>query len=141
MRRVKCKTCGVKNENLDFVSDNTKYSLRFAMQSGGLCRARTSKDVARRRQLDWHAVKELDKIYMREQLRRAEPPTPHTSGVDEISIKKRHVYRIVVSELEKKRALWFGGDGRKEEDMDMFYTFLGKENADIEFRKKKVISI
>jgi transposase len=130
MRRVKCKTCGVKNENLDFVSDNTKYSLRFAMQSGGLCRARTSKDVARRRQLDWHAVKELDKIYMREQLRRAEPPTPHTSGVDEISIKKRHVYRIVVSELEKKRALWFGGDGRKEEDMDMFYTFLGKENAD-----------
>ena len=24
MRRVKCKTCGVKNEKLDFLSDNTK---------------------------------------------------------------------------------------------------------------------
>jgi len=130
MRRVKCKTCGVKNENLDFVSDNTKYSLRFAMQIGGLCRAMTIKDVARRMHLDWHAVKELDKIYMREQLRRAGPPTPNVSGVDEISLKKRHVYRIVVSDLEKKRAIWFGGDGRKEEDMDMFYTFLGKENAD-----------
>jgi transposase len=91
MRRVKCKTCGVNNENLDFVSANTKYSLRFAMQSGGLCRAMTIKDVARRRHLDWHAVKELDKIYMREHLRRAGPPTPNVIGVDEISIKKRHV--------------------------------------------------
>jgi transposase len=31
------------------------------------------------------------------------------------------VYRIVVSDLERKRAIWFGGNGRSEEDMDMFY--------------------
>jgi transposase len=130
LRRLKCKTCGVKNEKLAFLSDNTKYSLRFAMQIGGLCRAMTIKDVARRMYLDWHTVKELDKIYMREQVRREGHPTPNVIGIDEISIKKRHVYRIVVSDLEKKRAIWFGGDGRKEEDMDMFYAFLGKENAD-----------
>jgi transposase len=130
MRRIKCKTCGVKNEKLAFLSDNTKYSLRFAMQIGGLCRAMTIKDVARRMHLDWHTVKELDKIYMREQLRREGPSTPNVIGIDEISIKKRHGYRIVVSDLEEKRAIWFGGAGRKEEDMDMFYAFLGKENAD-----------
>ena len=73
MRRVNCKTCGVKNERLAFLSDNTKYTLRFAMQIGGLCRAMTIKDVSRHMRLDWHTVKELEKIYMREQLRLAGP--------------------------------------------------------------------
>jgi len=37
-------------------------------------------------------------IYMREQLRLAGPPSPRVIGIDEVSIKKRHVYRIVVSD-------------------------------------------
>jgi transposase len=130
MRRVNCKTCGVKNETLAFLSANTKYTLRFAMQIGGLCRAMTIQDVARRMHLDWHTVKELDKIYMREQLRRVGPPTPKVIGIDEISIRKRHTYRIVVSDLEAKRAIWFGGTGRTEADMDQFYAFLGKQTAE-----------
>ncbi len=127
--RVICKTCGVRNEKLDFLSDNTRYTLRFAMQIGGLCRAMTITDVARLMHLDWHTVKALDKIYMREQLRLAGPPAPRVIGIDEVSIKKRHVYRIVVSDLEAKRAIWFGGAGRSEKDMDQFYAALGKENA------------
>ena len=35
---------------------------------------------------------------MREQLRLAGPPSPRVIGIDEVSIKKRHVYRIVVSD-------------------------------------------
>jgi len=129
MRRVDCKACGVKNEKLAFLSANTKYTLRFAMQIGGLCRAMTIRDVALRMHLDWHTVKELDKIYMREQLARAGHPSPRVIGIDEVSIKKRHIYRIVVSDLETKRAIWFGGHGRSEQDMAMFYAFLGRENA------------
>lgn len=129
MHRVKCKTCGVKNETLAFLSANTNYTLRFAMQIGGLCRAMSIRDVARRMHLDWHTVKDLDKVYMQEQLRLAGPPSPHVIGIDEISIKKRHTYRIVVSDLEAKRAIWFGGDGRSEKDMDQFYVFLGKEKS------------
>ena len=54
---------------------------------------------------------------------------PDVIGVDEISIRKGHTYRIVVSDLEKKRAIWFGGEGRTQADMDRFYAYLGKENA------------
>jgi transposase len=129
MRRVACKTCSVKNEKLAFLSSNTKYTLRFAMQIGGLCRAMTIKDVARLMHLDWHAVKDLDKIYMREQLGVAGPAKPRLIGVDEISIKKGHSYRIVVSDLEARRAIWFGGTGRTEADMDLFYAVLGQENS------------
>ena len=85
MRRVACKACGVKNEKLAFLSSNTKYTLRFAMQIGGLCRVMTIQDVARLMHLHWHAVRDLDKIYMREQLRLAGHPKPRVIGVDEIS--------------------------------------------------------
>jgi transposase len=33
------------------------------------------------------------------------------------------------SAIEKRRAIWFGGEGRTEKEMDQFYAFLGKENA------------
>jgi transposase len=85
MLRVICETCGVKNEKLDFLADNTRYTLRFAMQIGGLCRAMTITDVARLMHLDWHTVKALDKIYMREQLRVAGAPAPRVIGIDEIT--------------------------------------------------------
>jgi transposase len=129
MCRVRCKIGGAKKERLDFLSAKTKFTLRFAMQIGGLCRAMTIHDVAKRMHLDWHTVKELDKLYMREQLKRAGHPEPRAIGVDEISVKKGHVYRIVVSDLDAHRAIWFGGEGRTEKDMDLFYAFLGKENA------------
>ena len=88
------------------------------------------KDVARRMNLDWHTVKELEKEYMREQLAIAGPPNPSVIGIDEISIKKRHTYRIIVSDLEKRRAIWFGGKGRSQADMDQFYASLPEENRE-----------
>ena len=99
------------------------------MQIGGLCRVMTIQDVARLMYLHWHAVRDLDKIYMREQLRVAGDPKPRIIGIDEISIKKGHSYRIVVSDLVARRAIWFGGTGRTEADMDLFYAFLGKQNS------------
>jgi transposase len=120
----------VKQENLSVLSPTTKFTDRFAGQIGGVCRAMTVQDVARRMPLDWPTVKDLDKIYRREQLGRVGPPTPSVIGVEEISVKKRHVYRIVGSDLEQKRAIWFGGDGRTEKDLDMLYAVLGKETAE-----------
>jgi transposase len=75
-------------------------------------------------------VKELEKDYMHEQLALAGPPTASVIGIDEISIKKRHSYRIIVSDLEKRQAIWFGGNGRSQADMDLFYASLAKENRD-----------
>ena len=129
MVRVNCPACGVKNERLSFLSDNTRFTLRFAMKVGALCRVMSLHDVARHMRIDWHAAKELDKIYMREQLRRAGPPSPKVIGIDEVSVRKRHVYRIVVSDLEERRAIWFGGAGRSAADVAMFYGFLGSENT------------
>lgn len=130
IRRVKCRVCGsVKQERLEFLSSNSKFTRRLALAVGGLCRTMPIKEVAKRMHLDWHTVKELEKEYMREQLKRAGAAKPRVIGIDEISIRKRHEYRIVVSDIEKRRAIWFGGVDRSEESMDQFYAFLGDKKA------------
>ena len=73
---------------------------------GRPCRHTPIKEVAEELFLDWHAVKELDKQYMREQLRRAGTRAPRVIGIDEIAIAKGHKYRIVVSDLERGRPLF-----------------------------------
>ena len=88
-----------------------------------------SRAVARELQLDWHTVKELEKQYMRAQLKRAGTPGPQVIGIDEISIKKGHTYRIVVSDLVRRRPIWFGGTDRSEASMDQFYQWLGSKQS------------
>ena len=121
----------MKQEKVDWLSDNPFYTKRFAIYVGRKCRAMTIQDVAREVRLDWHTVKELDKQYMEEQLRRTGVPAPRVIGIDEVSIRKGHTYRIVVSDLERRRPIWFGGSDRSKESMDKFYEWLGRKSGKI----------
>ena len=127
---MSCPRCGgVKRERLDWLADNPLYTRRFAFSVGRRCREATVKDVAEDLLLDWHTVKELDKQYMRAQLRRAGNPAPRVIGIDEIAIGKGHAYRIVVSDLERGRPIWFGGHDRSEASLDEFFAWLGPEKC------------
>jgi transposase len=130
VRLVDCRSCAqVKRERLSFLADNTHYTERFAYYVGRRCAAATIQDVAKELHLDWHAVKHLEKQYMRAQLARAGTPGPKAIGVDEISIRKGHTYRIVVSDLIRHRPIWFGGEDRSEASMDQFYDWLGEKKS------------
>lgn len=127
---MRCRRCGaVKRECPEFLADNPRYTKRFAYYVGRRCRMAPIKDVAKELRLDWHTVKELEKSYLRAQLHRAGTPAPQVIGIDEVSIRKRHVYRIVVSDLLRRRPIWFGGDGRSEASMKQFYDWLGEKKA------------
>jgi transposase len=89
----------------------------------------TIADVAKELKLDWHTVKDLDKQYMQEQLRRNPVAAPCAIGIDEISLRKRHTYRIVVCDLKRGRPIWYGGHDRSEASMDMFYEWLGPKKT------------
>lgn len=130
IRRVDCRNCGkVKQEKLDWLADSPFYTKRFAFFVGRRCRTATIKDVAEETKLDWKTIKALEKQYMREQLRRSGTPGPKVIGIDEISVRKGHTYRIVVSDLERRRPIWFGGVDRSEASMDEFYKWLGPEKS------------
>ena len=132
--RVYCPWCrSVFVEQLDWLAENPRYTQRFALHVGKLCRDMTNRAVADMERLHHTTVKTLDKIYMAEQFKRAPMPSPRAIGIDEIAIRKGHDYRIVVSDLDRARPIWVGGKGRKEEDLDLFFAALGlKKSAAIQ---------
>lgn len=128
--RVYCPRCqAVFVERLDWLAENPRYTQRFALHMGALCREMTNKAVAESERLHESTVKDLDKIYMAKQLAAAGTPAPRVIGVDEIAIRKGHNYRVVVSDLERGRPIWFGGRGRTEADLDLFFQDLGERKA------------
>ena len=126
-RRVPCPRCGVKRERLDWLAANPRYTRRFVVAVGRRCRTATLKDVAHEMDLHWTTVKDIDKLYRSEQLIKAGPSEPEAIGIDEISIGPGHTYRIVVSDLLRKRAIWFGGTDRSEASMDLFFQSIPLE--------------
>ena len=119
----------MKRERLEFLADNPLYTKRFAHYVGRRCQQATIKDIAKELGLDWGTVKTLEMQYMRAQLAKAGMPGPKAIGIDEISVRKGHTYRIVVSDLIRKRPIWFGGVDRKESSMMMFYDTLGERKT------------
>jgi transposase len=104
VRRVACRRCGaVKRERLDFLADNPHFTKRFAFYVGRRCGQASIRDVAKELKLDWDTVKTLEMQYMRAQLKRAGTPGPCSIGIDEISVRKGHSYRIV-------SATWLAND-------------------------------
>ena len=116
-------------ERLDWLAKNPRYTQRFAMHVGALCREMTNKAVAELERIHDSTVKDLDRIYMQKQVAQAGIPVPRAIGVDEIAIRKGHDYRVVVSDLERGRPIWVGGRGRTEADLDLFFTALGVKNS------------
>jgi transposase len=119
----------VKSERLEFLANNPFYTKRFAIYVGRRCREATLKAIARELHLDWETVKGLDKEYMEGLLRRIGTPAPRVIGIDEISVGKGHDYRIVVSDLERHRPIWFGGKDRTESSLHEFYDWLGEKRV------------
>jgi transposase len=117
----------VKRERLEWLAGNPRYTRRFVRAVGRRCRTSTLKDVAAEMDLHWTTVKDIDELYMQEQLALAGSPEPEAIGIDEIAIGPDHDYRIVVSDLLRKRAIWFGGSDRSEASMDLFYQSIPQE--------------
>ena len=116
-------------ETLEWLADNTRYTKQFANYVGRLCRDMTNKAVADLLNIHHTTVKDLDKLYMKQMLAKTPIAVPSVIGIDEISIRKGHNYRIIVSDIERGRPIWIGGEGRTEEDMALFFAFLGPKKA------------
>ncbi len=129
-RRVNCVVCqGVTVEDLDFLSKNPHYTLRMAEYVGKLCRKMTNKAVAGLMRIHEHTVKDLDNLYMEKLLAKHPVVGPRVIGVDELSKGKGQQYRIIVSDVERGRVIWIGGEGRKEEDFRLFFENLGEKKS------------
>jgi transposase len=130
-RRVACPHCkAVKRETLSMLAKSARFTQRFEDRIGQLCREMTITRVAELNNLSWDQVCRMEKCYMRRLLGQ-HPPSQQlrTIGVDEISVHKGHTYAIVVADLDQRRPIWLGGQGRTEQDLQLFFDTMGPERC------------
>ena len=87
-------------------------------------------EVAAFNQISWDQAWRMELQYMRELIQRHPPAFKiRVIGVDEISIRKGHTYRVVVADLDAQRPIWIGGTGRTKEDLDQFFAEIGTQRS------------
>jgi len=112
------------------LAESARFTQRFEDRIGELCREMSIKRVAELNNLSWDQVCRMEKSYMRRLLDQHPPSLQlRTIGVDEISIHKGLSYAIVVADLDQKRPIWLGGQGRTEQDMQLFFDTMGTERC------------
>jgi transposase len=130
-RRILCPRCkAVKQETLTWLAAGGRFTQRLEDEVGRQCQDMTVKRVAEIYHLGWEQTWRMDKAYMQRKVSRNPIADDlRAIGIDEISVRKRHKYRVTVSDLDVPRPIWMGGTGRAEEDLDLFFVELGPERC------------
>lgn len=125
VRRVRCKDCGTKTEQIDWLSRHSRLTDRLVRHVEDLCREQPIKHVANRHGLAWHTVKRID--YKR--LRREVPPVDWSNVkrlvMDEFALRKGHHYASVIADADTRQVLWIGV-GRSRAAIRPFFEQLGE---------------
>jgi transposase len=116
----------VRRERLELLASPPRFTVRFENEIGRRLRDTTITTVASLLGLSWDQVRRIEMAYMRRLLKATPVEPPRVIGVDEVSVRKGHRYRIVVSDLERRRPIWLGGKDRSAESMTEFFAFLEK---------------
>jgi transposase len=131
IRRVECDRCNaVKTETLEWLAKSGRFTKRFEENVGRMAREMPLTAVAYHNRISWEQAWRIELDYMRDLVKRHPPIFPlRAIGIDEISVRKGHTYRIVVADMDEQRPIWMGDIGRTKEDLDKFYEEIGVENS------------
>jgi len=129
--KVRCPTCGVRVEKLDFLDKYARLTKELFHQAGELCKVMTVEAVTSFECLNWETVKNIDKKAIEKAQTERDLSGITVLGVDEISVGRGYNYWHMISSLEgpKGSEVLYVGKGRKKGDLEPFWKWLGKERT------------
>ncbi len=134
VQRYKCKNkeCDYdQQEKIPFATGSRSYTHRFAKYVVDLLQGMTLQDVSNHLNVTWDTVKEIHSIYLE---RHYSPPSlkgVKNVGIDEFAVKKGHIYKTIVVDLDTGRILYVG-DGKGVDSLDKFWKRCRRHNVQIE---------
>lgn len=132
VQRLECKDCGhVCQEHIHFAAQQTTYTRRLAKYAVELCRIAPIKSVAIHLNLSWNTVKEMVKDYLERNYSKPDITGLKVIGIDEFAVKKGHVYKTIVVNLETGQIVYVG-DGKGADALDGFWKLVNKAGVKIE---------
>lgn len=132
VQRLECKDCGhVCQEHVHFAAPQTTFTRRLAKYAVELCRMAPIKSVAAHLNLSWNTVKEMVKGYLERNYSKPDISGLRVIGIDEFAVKKGHVYKTIVVNLENGQIVYVG-DGKGANALDGFWKMVRKAGVKIE---------
>lgn len=135
VQRYKCKEpgCGYdRQEGIPFATGSRSYTHRFAKYVVDLLRWMTLRDVSRHLDVSWDTIKEIHSAYLTRRYRRPSLKGVRCIGIDEFAVRKGHVYKTIVLDLDSGRILHVG-DGKGADALDGFWKRVKREKVDVKY--------
>ncbi len=131
--KCNCADCDFdQQEPIPFATGSRSYTHRFAKYVVDLLRGMTLQDTANLLGVSWDMVKEIHSCYLE---RRYSPPSlkgVRMIGIDEFAVRKGHVYKTIVVDLETGRILYVG-EGKGADSLDNFWKRVRRAGTKIEY--------
>ena len=131
VQRYKCKDCDFdQQERIPFATGSRSYTHRFAKYVVDLLRGMTLQDVSNHLGVSWDTVKEIHSTYLE---RHYSPPSlegVENIGIDEFAVRKGHMYKTIVVDLDSGRILYVG-DGKGADALAGFWKNVKRKGVRI----------
>ena len=131
VQRYKCRHCDYdQQERIPFATGSRSYTHRFAKYVVDLLRGMTLQDVSNHLGVSWDTVKEIHSTYLE---RHYSPPSLEgieNIGIDEFAVRKGHVYKTIVVDLDSGRVLYVG-DGKGADALTKFWSKVKRKDIKI----------
>lgn len=130
MRRVDCRSCGVRVESVPWAEGKNHLTTSYAWFLARWAKRMSWKDVAAAFRTSWENVFRSVEMAVRWGRQHMSLEGIEAIGVDEIQWSKGHKYLTLVYQLDagRKRLLWIGRE-RKVKTLLGFFRWLGKARS------------
>lgn len=129
--KCKCNDCDYdRQEPIPFASGSRSYTHRFAKYVVDLLHGMTLQDVANHLHVSWDTIKEIHVAYLQ---RHYSPPSldgVKNIGIDEFAVRKGHIYKTIVVDLDTARIIHVG-NGKGSEALDGFWKKIHRKGVNI----------
>jgi transposase len=136
-RRVRCRHCGVRIEQVPWARTRSRFTHDF--EADVLRRARdcSISGVCRQLGLHWTSVMRLIERWVEESAARQFRRPLRSIGVDEVSYGRgKRKYLTIVWDHTRARVVWIG-EGRERDTLDAFFAKLGPRRS----RRLRVVTM
>src|SRR4051812_1072002 len=136
-RRVRCRHCGVRIEQMPWARTHSRFSHAFEAEVLRRARDCSISGVCRRLRLHWTSVMRLIERRVEESAARQFRKPLRVIGVDEVSYgRRKRKYLTIVWDHTRARVIWIG-QGREPDTLSAFFAKLGPRRG----RRIRVITM
>ena len=132
MRRVNCKTCGVRTEEVPWGQGKRQLTKVYMQYLANWAQVLSWQEVARRFRTSWEKAFHSVEYVVSWGLENRSLEGITAIGVDEVAWKKGHKYLTLVYQINNGavRLLWIGKK-RTQETFNSFFDMLGEEKSSL----------